>query len=305
MLGGTGAASGAVSPRICCLIVSIAALSLLPIGMNDAVWSRDLVHVSPKLDTELEPTATKHAALGCDESRFRIILDVGHTSEAQGAISARNVPEFDFNLQLARKIEENLKSEGFVRAVLKVTDGKARPSLFKRVAAANKSGADLFLSIHHDSVPDSFLQDWEFEGQKSHFNDRFSGYSLFVSRRNPEFKTSLAFARLVGRQLKAEGQHYATQYTERFMGRYRHQLLDKEVGVYRYDQLIVLRLTRMPAVLLEAGSIINRDEEAQMKTPERQSLITTAVTAAVKDFCQTLSSRGKLAKRDLSHPASN
>jgi N-acetylmuramoyl-L-alanine amidase len=305
MLGGIGAAPGAVSRRICCLIVSMATLAMLPIGMNDAVWSRDLAHVSPKLDAEPEPSAARHAALGCDASKFRVILDVGHTSQAQGAISARNVPEFDFNLQLARKIEEKLKSEGFERATLKVTDGKARPSLFKRVAAANKSGADLFLSIHHDSVPDSFLQDWEFEGRKSQFNDRFSGYSLFVSRRNPEFKTSLVFARLVGEQLKAEGQHYATQYTERFMGRYRHQLLDKEVGVYRYDQLIVLRLTRMPAVLLEAGSIINRDEEAQMRTPERQNAISAAVTEAVKDFCQTLSSRKKLAKRDLLRPAND
>jgi N-acetylmuramoyl-L-alanine amidase len=40
------------------------------------------------------------------------------------------------------------------------------------------------------------------------------------------------------------------------MGRYRRELVDAEVGVYRFDQLIVLRMTRMPAVLLEAGSII-------------------------------------------------
>jgi len=37
------------------------------------------------------------------------------------------------------------------------------------------------------------------------------------------------------------------------MGRYRHPLLNKEAGVYGYDQLVVLRSTRMPAVLLEAG----------------------------------------------------
>ena len=41
------------------------------------------------------------------------------------------------------------------------------------------------------------------------------------------------------------------------MGRYRHELIDEEAGVYRYDHLIVLHSTRMPAVLLEAGSIID------------------------------------------------
>jgi hypothetical protein len=38
-------------------------------------------------------------------------------------------------------------------------------------------------------------------------------------------------------------------------------------------------------VLLEAGSIINRDEELAMQGSERQSLIAAAVTKAVDEFC--------------------
>jgi N-acetylmuramoyl-L-alanine amidase len=69
------------------------------------------------------------------------------------------------------------------------------------------------------------------------------------------------------------------------MGHYQHPLLNKETGVYSYDQLVVLRKTRMPAVLLEAGSIINRDEELKMGSPERQDIVTGAVVAAAKEFC--------------------
>ena len=61
----------------------------------------------------------------------------------------------------------------------------------------------------------------------------------------------------------------------------RRELVDAETGVYRYDQLVVLRKTQMPAVLLEAGSIINRDEELLLATPEHQALISAAVTEAV------------------------
>ena len=49
--------------------------------------------------------------------------------ESEGAISARNVAEFVFNLRLAQRIEEKLKAEGFAETRLLVTEGKARPSL--------------------------------------------------------------------------------------------------------------------------------------------------------------------------------
>lgn len=229
--------------------------------------------------------APKPLATICDPSKFRIVLDVGHTASSEGAISARNVAEFVFNQRLAQRIEEKLKAEGFAETRLLVTEGKARPSLVKRVAAANDLHANLFLSIHHDSVPDSLLENWEFEGRKSHFSDRFSGYSVFVSHGNPDFKASLLFAELVAKEMKAQGLQYARQYTQAVMGRYQHPLLNKETGVYSYDKLIVLKSTRMPAVLLEAGSIINRDEELKMDSPERQDIISSGVTAAVKEFC--------------------
>ena len=134
-------------------------------------------------------------------------------------------------------------------------------------------------------MPNKFLENWEFEGKKSHFSDRFNGYSVFVSHDNPDFRTSLAFAELIGKEMKAEGLQYAQQYSQAIMGRYQHPLLNKETGVYSYDELIVLRKTRMPAVLLEGGSIINRDEELKMESPERRNIISSAVTAAVKEFC--------------------
>ena len=69
------------------------------------------------------------------------------------------------------------------------------------------------------------------------------------------------------------------------MGRWRRALLDADAGVYRYDTLFVLKNTQMPAALLEAGSIVNRDEELTMASPERQQLISAAVVDAVDSFC--------------------
>jgi N-acetylmuramoyl-L-alanine amidase len=285
--------------------VPLAAALVLAVGTTDTVWSQQTARHSHKHASAakhrkirlaaLDPSTIAPAAAAskrqnlpiasCDPTTFRIVLDVGHTAESEGALSARNVAEFDFNLRLARRIAEELKADGFADARLLVTRGRATPSLFRRVAAANDLQADLLLSIHHDSVPNSLLEDWEFGGRKSHFSDRFGGYSVFVSRENPEFSTSLKFAELVGREMKAQGLGYAQQYTMPIMGRYQHQLLDRDAGVYRYDELVVLRKTRMPAVLLEAGSIINRDEELAMSSPERQAMIASGVATAVREFC--------------------
>jgi N-acetylmuramoyl-L-alanine amidase len=246
-------------------------------------------HAAPELaskpDADEKPAPSKHAETKCEPAKFRLIVDVGHTAESDGAMSARNVPEFQFNLHLAQRLVEKLKSEGFSTTRLLVTGGRARPSLATRVASANNWHADLFLSIHHDSVPDKMMEKWEFEGKASHFSDRFSGYGLFVSKENADFETSMRFAKLIGTQMRALGIKFADQYTLPLMGKYRHDLLDRDAGIYRYDHLIVLQRTRMPAVLLEAGSIINRDEELQMASPERQDMTVNAVTTALKQFC--------------------
>src|SRR3984957_2930638 len=294
-------------PRRLTIAAAVAAWVVLPIEVSDASWLSDVFSsksdkkqvsppkratvakaaASPKSHTAKPAAAApKPVATICNPLKFRIVLDVGHTAASEGATSARNVTEFSFNLRLAQGIEQKLKAEGFSATKLLVTEGKARPSLFKRVAAANNLPADLFLSIHHDSVPNSMLENWEFEGKKSHFSDRFSGYSVFVSHYNPDFKTSLEFAELVAKEMKAQGFEYARQYTLPIMGRYRHPLLNKETGVYSYDDLVVLKTTQMPAVLLEAGSIINRDEELKMDSDERRDVISGAVATAVKEFCE-------------------
>ena len=179
----------------------------------------------------------------------------------------------------------SLIKAGFEKAVRLITATAPVRGLVERAERANALRADLFIAIHHDSVPDNLLETWEFEGQQRPFSDRFKGYAIFISKENANPKGSLEFGHFLGEELLARGLHYTPHYTLPLMGRRRHELLDAKAGVYRYDQLVVLRKTFMPAVLLEAGSIINRDEELELATPERRALTGAAVTAAVEDFC--------------------
>jgi len=240
----------------------------------------------------------------CARAAFRVVIDVGHTPQVPGAISARGVPEFAFNLGLAERVEEHLLAAGFTRSVLLITEGPARKSLVKRVKRANALAADLFLSIHHDSVPDKLLEKWEFEGEQRGFSDRFKGHSIFISDESIDRAGSLLFARMLGGQLRKRGLQYTPHYTQSIMGYRRRILIDAVAGVYRYDQLVVLRHAGMPAVLLEAGSIINRDEELRMSSTEHQALVSGAVVDAVESFCAARRTRtaASAASRDGDEP---
>jgi N-acetylmuramoyl-L-alanine amidase len=242
-------------------------------------------HARPAWTEEQAPAAAAPAHSNCQPSAFRVVVDVGHTLNVPGALSARGMPEYAFNLQLAQQIKETLVDAGFDKSVLLIT-AKAPPAgLFERAMIANRLPADLFISIHHDSVPDNLIHTWQYDGQDQQYNDDYPGYALFVSNDNADHAGSLLFGKFLGKALQARGLQFTPHYTLPLMGNRRRQLLDADAGVYRYDQLVVLRYTRMPALLLEAGSIVNRQEELALATPERRTLTSEAVASAVEDFC--------------------
>ena len=244
-------------------------------------------------ETNALAAATPHVAACTRAATFRMIVDVGHGTQAPGALSARGVDEYVFNLRLSREIDKELRAAGFAKTVLMITPEKPHKGLFKRVRFANDMKADLFLAIHHDSVPDPMLETWQVDGKKEHYNDRFPGHSLFISNGNADPAGSLAFARDLGLALKAHGLKYTPHYTEKFMKTRRRELVDAQAGVYRYDALIVLKDTKMPAALLEAGSIVNRDEELLLETSEHQAIMAGAVVEAVDAFCMARSKSGE------------
>ncbi len=255
-----------------------AGLTLLPVLVTLLAGEN-----SPARSEELTAIAAQKQA--CQPTAFRVAVDIGHTVAVPGAISARGATEYSFNLRLGEAIRQALLKAGFDKTELLITEAAPPLGLLERAVRANKMHADLFLSIHHDSVPDNLLQSWNYDGQEYHYNDNYPGYALFVSHDNPDHARSLMFGHMLGEALQARGLGYTPHYILPLMRHRRRELVDEAAGVYRYDQLVVLRLTHMPAVLLEAGSIVNRREELALATPERVASESAAVVAAVEDFC--------------------
>src|SRR5712692_3408146 len=139
---------------------------------------------------------------------LQIVLDVGHSAKQPGAISARGVTEYHFNLKLAHRIEDELILAGFRSTRLMVTRATGAAGLWQRATRANQMQADLFLSIHHDSVQPKYLKSWWYQGKNQFFSDEFHGFSIFVSQVNTSYAGSLRFATMLAYALLASGMNF-------------------------------------------------------------------------------------------------
>jgi N-acetylmuramoyl-L-alanine amidase len=226
------------------------------------------------------------AAMSAGAGECLVAVDVGHDRIDFGTRSARGLPEWQFNLGTATAIYDRLRRAG-IPAMLLAADGRPFP-LAERPRLAAAAGATLFLSVHHDAAQQRYLN---YDAGLA-YSDLFSGYGLFVSRRNPAYAQSVEAAKDIADGLLASGLHPSLHHAEPIAGEGR-PLLDERRGVFRYDDLVVLRTATMPAVLLEAGVLINRDEELLVATPDYRRVIADAVARAASAHCARLADRNR------------
>ena len=219
----------------------------------------------------------------CNSSRFRVALDVGHYLIKPGAISATGATEFTYNLSLAQSALARLRQAGFSGAFL-IGESGTPLRLIERTRIAKEAGADLLISLHHDSVQSQYLSQWEVNGRLEQYSDKFHGYSLFISEKNIHREESKQFGLLLGQALVDEGLVPSLHHAENIPGENR-TVLDARLGLYRYDDLVVLKTAPMPAVLLESGIIVNRAEEEQIREGSYHRLVVAALVRAIRDFC--------------------
>jgi N-acetylmuramoyl-L-alanine amidase len=230
---------------------------------------------------------------------FAVAIDVGHSPEKSGAISARGSTEYSFNQRLAVRILSELCARGFSDSFIVENRDKSM-DLFERTARASQKHARLFLSIHHDSVQPQFFSSWTYGGHLRLYSDHFHGYSIFYSERNQAPGASLEFCRLLGTELLASGLTPSFYHAAKIPGENR-DLVDPQRGIYRFDNLVVLRTAQMPAALLEAGVIVNRNEEVRLLKPGYQQKIAIAVANAVECFWRDTVTREPV--REATKPA--
>ncbi|MGL2794475.1 N-acetylmuramoyl-L-alanine amidase family protein [Helicobacter pylori] len=104
--------------------------------------SKNPVFIAEKNDTFIKTKHKKHK---------KIVLDAGHGGKDCGAMSANLVCEKDIVLEVVKFLHKELKKRGY--SVLLTRDKDIYIDLVARTELANKKSADLFISVHANSIP--------------------------------------------------------------------------------------------------------------------------------------------------------
>ncbi len=227
-------------------------------------------------------TAVVALLAGAPAEGLVVALDPGHSASAPGATSVRGTAEVDYNDAFVALLAPRLARAGFRVEVTR------RPGeeldLGERAARASAAGCWLLLSIHHDSAQERFLQREEREGREAFRATRpIRGYSLFVSGLNPRYPLSVRAAEALARHLLALGRPPTLHHAEPIPGEGR-PLLDRRLGIYRFDDLKVLREARCPAVLLEVGVLVDAEDEAYVSDAGRREAMAEAIARALVEL---------------------
>lgn len=73
----------------------------------------------------------------------------------------------------------------------------------------------------------------------------------------------------------------STHHGENIKGENR-EAIDKELGIYYFDDLIVVKNSECPALLLEAGVIVNPEDEKLVKTNAYKNIISQAIINSIE-----------------------
>ena len=222
-----------------------------------------------------------------------IALDPGHGGVDPGATGINAIHEKDITLATAREVRRQLEATGRFRVMLTRDEDEFVP-LRERVAAARQAGADLFISLHADSIGRAEIRglsiytqsdkgsDHEAEtlAAKENRADAIGGIDL--SRENDQVATILID--LAQRDTRNHSRRFATLVLRE--AAHVMKLLPKPD---RAAAFAVLTAPDVPSVLIEMGYISSPDDANLLTQPQHRQRLAATLVRAVEAYFTWLS----------------
>jgi len=213
-----------------------------------------------------------------------IVLDPGHGGRDVGAIGRRlRIREKNIALTLARKIKGFLETAGI--RVIMTRDSDVYVSLPKRAHIANRSGADLFVSIHLNASRSKLMRGFECYYLSNATDDNaraleaLEDSSLKIDK-DAAAERSRRLDRTLWDMTLTENRAESAELAGYICDSVENSFTIGNRGV-RSARFYVLKHTHMPSVLAEGGYISNQYEEARLKEPDFLDRIAEAIAGGI------------------------
>jgi N-acetylmuramoyl-L-alanine amidase len=213
-----------------------------------------------------------------------IVIDPGHGGENTGARGSTGTEEKEITLQLAQTLRSRLVERLPVRVVLTRTEDVDLP-LDTRTAIANQQKADLFISLHVNSVPGPSAHGAETYFLSLEASDEGAERAAAVENSvdpvpagegDPLYDLQLILWDLAQSHYLGESQSLARLIQEEL-----NETLSLTDRGVKQAPFRVLVGAAMPAVLVECGFLSNPEEEAKLLDPAYRAQLVEALIRAV------------------------
>ncbi|HJH65493.1 MAG TPA: N-acetylmuramoyl-L-alanine amidase [Bacteroides mediterraneensis] len=267
----------------------------------------DILFIAVSLLLAFSSFPQTHAA----ETRFTVVIDAGHGGNDPGAIGRRG-KEKNINLSVALKLGRLIRQNCPDTRVVYTRERDVFVPLHRRAEIANDAKADLFISIHTNSVAS---RNRSVSGTETYtlglhrtqenlevakkenavilieddYKQRYAGF-------NPNSSESYIIFEFLQDKNMAQSVSFATSVQKCFRNANR---TDK--GVHQAG-FLVLRATSMPSVLIELGYITNPTEEAYLMSEQGSSTLAKSIYRAFLNYKGGKVSSAQLAAEPESMP---
>ena len=218
-----------------------------------------------------------------------IVIDAGHGGVDPGALGANGVYEKQVTLSMAKALKEELEKTGRYKVLL-TREKDTYLKLFKRVEFARANHADLFISLHADSIGKSNV----------------SGASIYtLSEKASDEQTALLADRenradlIAGMDLDTNDEQVATilvdltmrdtmNQSKFFANKLVNHMEDGTIKMlenpHRFAGFAVLKAPDIPSVLIEMGFMSNPREANMLNKPEHRHTLARSLVTGIDTY---------------------
>ncbi len=241
----------------------------------------------------IQKQQTENNALARDDRKaqqkpFRVVIDAGHGGIDSGAESVSGVLEKNVTLAFARTLRDELEKNVNLQVFL-TRDSDIFLRLNERVQKARDYGADLFISIHADTINMTSMR-----GATVYtISDRASD-DLAKALAERENKADLLDGLPADESPEVTdilidlARRETLSFSVNFADRVVSSLLEDNINLiknpHRYAGFQVLKAPDIPSVLIEIGYLSNKDDEKLISDPVWRRQAASAIATAVQQF---------------------